>query len=189
MWHIKPLNASVVHDLYTQRMIHDFPQAELPPQDTLTQLVRSGLAEAFILTDDTQDTAYAIVARGDGVILITHLAVFSELRGGGHGSRMLSLLSEKYQSEGTLVVEVDAPDAPVDDDERRIRERRIVFYERAGYALLPDVQYHFNGIDMRLMTYPGLPAADIQKLTNAMLPIYQTMVGVGWNVDVSISMP
>lgn len=68
---------------------------------------------------------------------LEHFAINPDLRGQGHGSRMLRYLQD---SEHTILLEVD----PLVNE---LSVRRLQFYERAGYTLTP---YRFTHLPYRL---------------------------------------
>lgn len=64
----------------------------------------------------------------EGLLFIEHFAVTPEARNTGVGTQLLGLLRKEYRIPMCLEVEL-----PVDD----LTRRRIGFYERNGFALLP----------------------------------------------------
>ncbi|GAB3988244.1 GNAT family N-acetyltransferase [Nocardioides marmoraquaticus] len=78
------------------------------------------------------------------------------VRGHGLGQRFWQLLRAAHPDHTRIVLDVDDPDEPgIEDAERTVRERRIVFYERLGVALTPVREYapphHGGPLPMRLM--------------------------------------
>lgn len=93
---------------------------------------------------------------------VEHLATSPHLRGGGYGKRILDWLHQQHDRPVVLEVEL-----PTDE----LSRRRIGFYQRQGYRLLPDayVQPPYRKGDaplpMKLMVHEGgHPVADIAPL-------------------------
>ena len=76
---------------------------------------------------------------------------------------MLKQLKERYGDTKGLIIEVEDPAAAKTEEDREIRERRIRFYERAGYQRLP-VKYWLVGQPMHLMYCGEQPPENIQKI-------------------------
>lgn len=86
---------------------------------------------------------------------VEYLAVSESLRGRNIGSRIMTDLQQRVSLP--IVLEVEPPE----DD---ITRRRIAFYERLGFKLLPDdyMQPSYGdvpGLPLRLMVWPHLPMA------------------------------
>lgn len=149
---LRTLSAGEAGALYDAHMKADFPASERPHRHTIVSQVEQGLLTAFEMTDGLAAYAYALAVTDADYVLYTHLAVFPQHRGGGHGTRLLSLLGEAFAGVRVELLEVENPDAAQDPAERRTRERRIAFYQRAGYAVAGGLRYVLFGVDMWLMT-------------------------------------
>jgi len=119
----------------------DFPRSERKPLTLLLRGIRSGLLQCYGLFEDGRLRAYAILIRQldaqpgqPGGCLLDYLATLSGQRSRGCGSTFLGLLRAKLPGAACLLAEVEDPDFTEDDDERAVRERRIRFYDRNGFA-------------------------------------------------------
>lgn len=147
-------------------------------------------AELRVLTDSEERFHNNVVYDGDRTVgLITywdfgrfiyveHFAIAPSVRNGGYGRKVLELL--KNESEMPVVLEVEMPD-------NETARRRIGFYERQGFAVLPDdyrqPPYRHGGdcIPMRLMAY-GRPekGMDFGLIESV---IHREVYGVGKDME------
>lgn len=180
---IRPFHPEEFDDIFA-RIRHDFAPGEYPPPAVLRGQLKSGKAEGLLLEEDDgagrRPVAYATTARqpGGAYCLVSLLAVFDGARGKGHGSAFLRALRGYYAGSAGLIVEVERPDN-AEEAERAIRLRRIRFYERAGFFLVPGVEYRIWGVPMHLMGLPlGVSAEKMDaELDTVMREIYAVLLG------------
>lgn len=148
---LRPVEKEEYRVLY-DHMKRDFPADERPPFFVVKRHIRNQVYHAMFLTDEEQPVGYAIVVAPEGMpfALIMFLAVLPEARGQSYGGKLLSLLEERYSGR-TLALEVEAPDAARNEGERAVRERRIRFYERAGFCIVPVTHARIFGVEMQIM--------------------------------------
>ncbi|ACL77285.1 GNAT family N-acetyltransferase [Ruminiclostridium cellulolyticum] len=152
---LRPINLQELRDLYFN-IENDFAPGEYPPYDTLYKQLEKGIQKGFMLVKEGIDVAYS-VCTGDSTnsfVLISLLAVYKGYRGKGFGTEFLKMFKSRYCCETSVIVEVEKPEDAVDQKERNIREKRIRFYEKAGFRLLPDIVYAIWDIPMYLMILP-----------------------------------
>lgn len=106
-------------------------------------------------------------------------------RGRGLGSLMWGLLKQAHAGQTRIILDVEDPDEPgTGAEDKALRERRIVFYERLGVRLLPVHDYFppHDGVpfDLRLMAAdlgtpdgrtPPLAPADLRALVLAVFEL------------------
>ena len=143
---LKLLNKEELTEIYNGEMVADFPKSELKPLRAMLRLMDMGRDEPLLVTEKGEALGYALVwlPRNREGGLLEYFGVLRGKRSGGLGSRILSLLAERY---GQLFGEAEAPDSD-DPAENDLRRRRIGFYERNGFRVL-DYQcalfgVHFN---------------------------------------------
>lgn len=131
---LKLLTKAELAELYNSELVVDFPKSELKPLRAMLGLMDRRRYDPLLVTEDGQAVGYAMVwlpADRKGALL-EYFGVLRGKRNGGIGSRILTLLAERY---GQLFGEAEAPssDDPAEND---LRRRRIGFYERNGFRVL-----------------------------------------------------
>lgn len=142
----------------------DFVPGEYAPYGVLLHQLQRGIQEGLIFTKGEHDTAYSICTGGhaNGYVLISLFAVYEEYRNQGIGSAFIKELSRVYSDKKGIIVEVEKPEESSNKEERIIREKRIKFYEKAGFYLIPDIDYSIWGVPMHLMV--KLHSAEIKEI-------------------------
>lgn len=132
-------------------MKRDFPANELIPFWALKRNFDKGIYRGFFLTGETV-IGYAIVTPPEGLqfALINFFAVLPEFRSQGYGTMFLRELTKLYHDR-IFVLEVDDPAAAKTDELRDVAIRRVRFYERAGFSVVPTVKARIFGVDMLIM--------------------------------------
>jgi len=139
-------------------MKRDFPANELPPFFAVKRNFDKNIYDGFYLTDETPDISnlsnigYAVITAPVNLkyALINYFAIFPGQRSKGLGSEFLKILVSRY-SDRTLVLEADDPGAAKNADLRNDAERRVKFYERAGFHVIPTERAKIFGVDMLIM--------------------------------------
>ncbi len=170
---LRPMHMEEFDALF-KHLQRDFPRNELPPKVVMRRLLQRGVTRAWIMQQGDREVAYAIGAESEHAALITHLAVYAGQRGGGIGSALMALLAEAYAHLARIIVEVEHPDHARDDATRVLRQRRIAFYERAGYVPYPHIPYAIWRVPMLLMVQPlsGAPLPGDEALRADLKAIY-----------------
>lgn len=133
--YLKELSVKEFTIIYETYMTDDFPQDELKPLERMIETMETGLSSAFGLYEKDDLRAYAVFIVPEGLPygLLDYLAVIKQYRGTGVGHHFFALiegaLRQKYPwLEGFFIESENAAFAKT-EQERRIRERRIAFYE------------------------------------------------------------
>lgn len=128
------LNKEELSALYAARLTADFPKSELKPLRAMHNLMDMGRYEPLLVTENGATVGYAMVwlppERNGG--LLEYFGVLPNLRNSGAGTRILSLLAQRY---GQIFGEAEAPTSP-DPEENHLRLRRLEFYRRNGFRVL-----------------------------------------------------
>lgn len=159
----------------------DFSPGEYAPYEVLRRQIAEGVQEALVFRQGAEDLGYAICAAGNsnGYVLISLLAVFQEYRGQGIGTAFINALHSMYTKKQAVIVEVEKPELAETEKERDSRRRRIEFYEREGYYLIPGIDYSIWDVPMHLMALPLLASKeDINEgIGQIMYQIYLQLMG------------
>ena len=129
-------------DRIYQRVTRDFPDNEHPPYGAMRSRTKRGVSEGFLFQADDCAYVFTVTEPEQNVVLLYLLAVYEEYRGSGIGGRFMKALGEQFAQTAGILIEVEKPELAQSDAERRTRTRRIAFYERAGYAIVPGFEYY-----------------------------------------------
>lgn len=165
---LRPLTEPRLRRLYREHVAEDFPPAERRPLSAILRLRRRGDYDTWGVFDGDALAAYAFLWRGADCALLDYLAVCRDARGQGYGTRALELVKGQY-SPMPLLAEVEAPEAGAAPEENALRQRRLLFYRRAGFAPL----------GYQAVLFGSWPAADSQegeRLQTAHRALYQSEV-------------
>ena len=152
---IRAMRPEELSDVY-KRVRRDFPPIEYPPLPKMRRNMEWGAMQAQLYEDNGQDAAYAFVLRSDASTrcMLFIYAVEPERRGQGVGSGFLrALIKERSEMDG-MYAEVEMPELAKNEEERRICEKRIAFYENLGFCRVKGLSYRIYGVPMHLFYCP-----------------------------------
>lgn len=104
------------------------------------------------ILEDGNEVGFIALWVFDDFIFIEHLAIDSDKRNGGYGSKALNLVKEKYNKP--LILEAEAPET-----EQQIK--RIRFYNRHGFKVngfdYMQPSYHGgDGVPLKILSFPEM---------------------------------
>lgn len=151
----RSLDLQQTKQIYDTHMKEDFPADEIRPWKWFAAMWDQGTYESLALYDEDNLVAYAFFVKKPGFsyVLLDYLAVCREFRGGGYGSRFLALMREYFAGLDGIMLECEAVSGAGDDEERRMRQRRIGFYVRNG-AVATGAWCRMFGIHFSILMYP-----------------------------------
>ena len=97
-----------------------------------------------------------------------------DARGQGYGTRALELVKGQY-GHVPLLAEVEAPEESAPPGENALRQRRLHFYERAGFAPL-GYQAVLFGVRYAMLSWPAAGPKEAERLQAAHRALYQSEV-------------
>lgn len=152
---IQALTPQQVAHIYHTYMPHDFAAAEIKPLAGILQLMEQGLYRGYGLWEEGALRGYALLmtAPGGRVPLLDYLAILSDQRGSGYGSRFLQLLQTELADFDGIVLEAEAIAYAVGRADRAVRTRRIAFYRRNGLRAT-SLQSHLFGVTLSVLYLP-----------------------------------
>ena len=106
--------------------------------------------------------------------LLDYLAVCRDARGQGYGTRALELVKGQY-GPVPLLAEVEAPEESAPPGENALRQRRLHFYRRAGFAPL-GYQAVLFGVRYAMLAWPAADSREGERLQAAHRALYQSEV-------------
>lgn len=159
----------------------DFEPGEYAPYNILYNQLKQGIQQGFILLERECEVAYCICAEQpvSNYVLISLFAVYKEYRGRGLGSIFLDELKQVYLDKSGIIVEVEKPENAKTHKEKTVREKRIQFYQKAGFRLIPDIDYSIWDVPMHLMALPQRASNQTidQEIEQIMYKIYLFLMG------------
>jgi len=163
--YLKELNVKEFTNIYRTFMTDDFPPDELKPLERMVYTMETGLSSAFGLYENNDLRAYAvfIVPEGQPYGLLDYLAVVKKYRGTGIGHHFFALiedaLKQKYPWLEGFFIEAENIDFAKTEQERKIRERRIAFYENNN-CQITELGSCLFGVTYSILLYPFTQYAD-----------------------------
>ncbi len=126
--------------------IESFLEEERRPVDEMWKLYEESKAQFFILLAVSENKRVGFFTYWDleDFIFAEHLAVSSNFRSGGYGSKIINLFKENIFLP--IVLEVEPP-------ETEIAKRRIGFYQRLGFEVW-NVEYRQPSYHQDGKSYP-----------------------------------
>ena len=157
----------------------DFPIGEYAPYFVLHSQLKKGTQQGLILSKDDVDVAYSICAAGQGksFVLISLMAVFEQHRGEGVGTAFLHELGNNYTDKQGIIVEVERPADAKTEVDKELRGKRIRFYEKAGFCLVPNIIYSIWGVPMHLMVLTNETDISNERVGEIIYDIYLQIMG------------
>ncbi len=158
---IREISIPEAEKIFEEHMKKDFPPEELKPFSRMLSLREEGVYLFYGIYADDVLSGYAfIVDDGSGGKLLDYLAVFDNMRGSGIGSRFLAMLPEETGPFSYMIIEVEDPGKSSSEEDRKLRMRRIGFYEKAG-VYMTGIRTVVYDADYAVMLYtPGKRADD-----------------------------
>lgn len=143
----------------------DFPKVHAHPHFIIRSALKRGVLKGVTLSDGERHFAYCLFQEVPEIkaLYIMYIAVRAEYRSAGLGGFFLDKLGELAQRG--IFLEVEDPQMEMEyDQEHEIRRRRIDFYKRGGYHLVPDFKFTDEGVPMLLMTNADFAGVDWLKI-------------------------
>ncbi len=129
---LERLTKEQLSGIYNERMVIDFPPAELKPLFVILEAYDKGIYEGLGLYDGGEIVGYTYLLKQSTNYLVDYLAIYPDKRNTGVGTHLLRLLGEYMAGSGSIIAEVEDPSYAENGEERKLRERRISFYLRNG---------------------------------------------------------
>ena len=129
---LRQLNENQIISVFNDRMQIDFAADEIKPLSVILKSVSEGIYECLGLFDDDRMVGYCFNVIQGKRYLVDYIAVFSELRNNGIGSKMIGLIREHLEDAELVILEAEDPEYAEDEDLCDLQTRRIGFYKRNG---------------------------------------------------------
>lgn len=156
---------------YAQELCEAFPPNERKPLEAFFALMDEGRYELLGLYEGNMLLGYAGMWSSPDYpdyVLLDQLGVTAVRRGGGLGGSILARLEERCRGRVCIITEAECPVPGAPAEENALRQRRIAFYERAGFCRT----YEMGTCGARFQTLVLGPAGEEKKLMEAHRAIY-----------------
>lgn len=120
--------------------ISSFPKEERAPFGLMKIYARRKSTDFYCIYDNEIFVGLTYILHDDTIAYVSYLAINSELRGQGYGSKVLSYLKDKYKGKKIiLAIEPVTPDS--NNYEERVNRKK--FYNKNGFY-----EMNFNIFEM-----------------------------------------
>lgn len=94
---IERLNEEELAKLYQERIIYDFPEAEVKPLSLMKKLMRENNYIVLLFKQNHLPVAYTILSslKNRSLVLLDYFAVYPSYRGHGLGGKILTHMYER----------------------------------------------------------------------------------------------
>ena len=110
-------------------------------------------------------------------ILVSFLAVYKETRGQGIGTKILKEIEEKYSNKKGIILEVENPEFAENEKEKNIQEKRIKFYQKSNFKIVPNLNVKLFMVNFKIMIYQKeKQEINIQEVIDKMKEYYSKII-------------
>ena len=174
MFKMVQINSTTAKDDSLRKLYESsFPKEESIPYDEIIQVLDLMDVDYTAYYEGDKLLALSIISRFPRFNFGNYFAVQKELRGKGHGQKILNIILDKYKkgNPNPIIIDIESPlqeDAP----NLNIRKRRHDFYIRNGWRDT-GVYYTYNGVSLSVMSNSQEPFTqkDYDEIDSLLLPI------------------
>ena len=132
------------------KMTDAFPYEERRSPNAQKRCMSDNRFNFFRILHGNEDVGFISLWEFSDYVYIEHLAIDSDKRSGGYGSKTLNEIKNMYDKK--IILEAEAP-------ETEQQKKRINFYDRAGFKVNNYVyeqpSYHGgDGVPLMILSYP-----------------------------------
>lgn len=156
-----------------------FPEVERKSYRRIKKAVKNKISKIIEIVADEQFVGFMIIntLENNPYVQLDYLAILPNHQNKGYGKEAIELLKKQYENYNGIFIEVEKLGLGKNEEENRIREKRVSFYENLGF-------YKMN-FDLELFTViysayllPGLETENSDKeIINYILKIYTAILG------------
>lgn len=183
---LRALTLGELETLHRTRMGQDFPPEELKPFAAMQTLYEAGAYHPMGAWEGEDMVGYALLweSPGTGYLLLDYLGVEASRRNAGLGGEILRLLQGAFRDRKGILVESEAPEG---DDRDALRQRRMGFYRRNGFAFLPYTCVLF-GVHYAVALCPPAEAGGEETVMEAHREVYRAQLAP-WAYEKFVEIP
>ena len=148
----RKLSAEEVISIYSAIAPLHFPKAELKPVENVKNYLKNDLYTGYGFYENETLLAYALflILPKEHKLLLDYYAVLEAYRNDGIGSAFLQSLRTDITCADGIYIESENPDYAESEQEKKIQEKRIAFYDRNG-AVFTGVLSTLFGVPNRVL--------------------------------------
>lgn len=174
---LKKIKFKEFKDLYRKHIVQDFPSSERPNLEGFRRRIIKYNEQVFIYEENEIEKGYCIIADLDEYILVSFLAVYKETRGQGIGTKILKEIEEKYSNKKGIILEVENPEFAENEKEKNIQEKRIKFYQKSNFKIVPNLNVKLFMVNFKIMIYQKeKQEINIQEVIDKMKEYYSKII-------------
>lgn len=174
---LKKIKFKEFKDLYRKHIVQDFPSSERPNLEGFRRRIIKYNEQVFIYEENEIEKGYCIIADLDEYILVSFLAVYKETRGQGIGTKILKEIEEKYSNKKGIILEVENPEFAENEKEKNIQEKRIKFYQKSNFKIVPILNVKLFMVNFKIMIYQKeKQEINIQEVIDKMKEYYSKII-------------
>ncbi len=151
---LRKLNNKEVEEIYNTYLVKDFPASEVKSLKMILDGIACNKYFACAYEEDGELKGYAYFIKSvvRNTLLLDYLAVLSDKRSSGIGSKIITEIQQKAKKDGKhLILEVENPDYEAPGAARDYMIKRIGFYKKNNMHL-SRVTCHFYGNEYRIFS-------------------------------------
>jgi len=174
---LRKLNNKEVEEIYNTYLVKDFPVSEVKSLKMILDGIANGkyFACAYEEDGELKGYAYFIKSAVRDTLLLDYLAVLSDKRSSGIGSKMITKIQQMAKKDGKhLILEVENPDYEEPGAARDYMIKRIGFYKKNNMHL-SRVTCHFYGNEYRI--FSGGDLIEDEELQEEVDKMYREFFG------------
>lgn len=115
-----------------------FPASERKPYILLEKLYNRGILKILKIADNDTFIGFILAnsLNGNRCLQVDYFGIFPKYQNMGYGTKAIELLKESSKDYYGIFIEVEKEGLGKNDEENKLRKRRINFYERLGFCKL-----------------------------------------------------
>lgn len=156
-----------------------FPEVERKSYRCIKKTVKNKISKIIEIVADEQFVGFMIIntLENNPYVQLDYLAILSNHQNKGYGKEAIKLLKKQYENYNGIFIEVEKLGLGKNEEENRIREKRVSFYENLGFYKM-NFELELFTVIYSAYLLPGLETENSDKeIINYILKIYTAILG------------
>lgn len=172
----KRLLSEEIKKFYETYVKNTFPADEVKPFELIKRMLDREEYACFGFYEEEELIGYAFLCedKEHTVSILDYYEIMENRRGQGYGQKIIELLGEIYKAYDYVVLESEDPEYAADEDDLKIRTRRIAFYRKCG---LKDAGFRsqVNGVEYVILVATDKEMPQPAAVREKMIEFYRTI--------------